>query len=57
MVTDNPDKRAIETADAEAYAKEAGSALFRNLRQNRNQRQGIIYRNREEAASRPSRAS
>jgi Ras-related protein Rab-5C len=28
MVTDNPDKRAIQTADAEAYAKEAGLLFF-----------------------------
>lgn len=28
MVNDNPDKRAIQTADAEAYAKEAGLLFF-----------------------------
>jgi len=28
MVTDNPDKRAIQTADAEQYAKEAGLLFF-----------------------------
>lgn len=28
MVTDQPDKRAIQTADAEAYAKEAGLLFF-----------------------------
>lgn len=28
MVTDNPDKRAIQIADAEAYAKEAGLLFF-----------------------------
>jgi Ras-related protein Rab-5C len=28
MVTDNPDKRVIQTADAEAYAKEAGLLFF-----------------------------
>jgi Ras-related protein Rab-5C len=28
MVTDNESKRAIETADAEAYAKEAGLLFF-----------------------------
>ncbi|RMZ86873.1 hypothetical protein DV736_g5900, partial [Chaetothyriales sp. CBS 134916] len=28
IVTDNPDKRAIQTADAEAYAKEAGLLFF-----------------------------
>ena len=28
MVVDNPDKRAIQTADAEAYAKEAGLLFF-----------------------------
>lgn len=28
LVTDNPDKRAIATADAEAYAREAGLLFF-----------------------------
>jgi Ras-related protein Rab-5C len=28
LVTDNPDKRAIPTADAEAYAREAGLLFF-----------------------------
>lgn len=28
LVTENPDKRAIATADAEAYAKEAGLLFF-----------------------------
>ena len=28
MVNDNPDRRAIQTADAEAYAKEAGLLFF-----------------------------
>lgn len=28
MVIDSPDKRAIETADAEAYAREAGLLFF-----------------------------
>lgn len=28
LVTDQPDKRAISTADAEAYAKEAGLLFF-----------------------------
>lgn len=28
LVTDQPDKRAIQTADAEAYAKEAGLLFF-----------------------------
>lgn len=28
MVNDNPDKRAISTADAEAYAREAGLLFF-----------------------------
>lgn len=28
IVEDNPDKRAIQTADAEAYAKEAGLLFF-----------------------------
>jgi Ras-related protein Rab-5C len=28
MVADSPDKRAIETADAEAYAREAGLLFF-----------------------------
>jgi Ras-related protein Rab-5C len=28
MVADNPDKRVIETADAEAYAREAGLLFF-----------------------------
>lgn len=28
MVNDNPDKRAIPTAEAEAYAKEAGLLFF-----------------------------
>ena len=28
LVTDSPDKRAIETADAEAYAREAGLLFF-----------------------------
>ena len=28
MVNENPDKRAIQTADAEAYAKEAGLLFF-----------------------------
>ena len=27
-MTDNPDKRAIQTADAEAYAREAGLLFF-----------------------------
>lgn len=28
LVTDNPDKRAVPTADAEAYAREAGLLFF-----------------------------
>ena len=28
MVTDNPERRAIQTADAEAYAREAGLLFF-----------------------------
>lgn len=42
LVTENPDKRAIQTADAEAYAREAGLLFFETSAKNAHKVQDLF---------------